>query len=102
MDIITKFIEVKGEKLSIPKEDIEKIIVTLFKFLKGKINDPSDFREIRIKYFGSFQIFRGALKGVINKEVSQYKKGYRKEEEHEKLMKILTKLLEDYDLERKV
>lgn len=98
IDCIEEFIKLKAdeyfEKCGISKEHLEIILRSPFKYMKIKIEDEK-FDTIRLKFFGSLQVFQGTAKGFLAKCRKKYEKGYMSVEDYNKIKDKVTKIIKN-------
>ena len=73
------------------KIEYSKICNSIFKMLKDKI-DSGDLKNIRLKYFGVFEVNKPMVKYAKKKLIENYNKGYITESYFNKRFNTLNKL----------
>lgn len=71
INILEEFLKLEHP---LPKETVELICRSFFKYLKYKIDD-NNFHNIRVKHFGVFTIYPGRAKLLIRNKQKEFEKG---------------------------
>ena len=73
------------------KIEYTKVCNSIFKMIKDKI-DTGNLKNIRLKYFGVFEVNKPMVKYSKKKLIDNYNKGYITESYYNKRLKVLNNL----------
>lgn len=90
--LIKKYYEQVKDKYDISEDQFFEIIFTAFKYFRSRMNSE-EIPDIRIKGFGSFQVFSTPVKYELKRLAKLVKEG-KANEFHENRIKILNEYVE--------
>ena len=96
-DLIEEFYEkVKDEFPSITIEDTKDICFTPWRFLKQQM-ESGDLPEVRFKYFGTFQVYKGRAENMLYNLKQRFKFHKIEPKQYFGLKQMLENFLNNYD-----
>lgn len=96
-ELIEEFFKRNKDKYpDITIEEMKKICFFPWVYAREHI-ESGELPVIRLKYFGSFQVYEGRARNMINKLRKRFKENKIEAEQYYKLEKMLEKYLEQYE-----